>query len=91
MVPDVSPPPFIVTNLTAQPILVGPLTPDPNEPSRLVDPGRGVGFYPGFDVCESMAYVATSTSGEVLAEIPSGCRGHEWMIYGPNNATYTKS
>lgn len=77
-------------NLTGQGIIVGPRDPDPGEPPERVDPGHMTASYPGISVCETKAYVATTLYGELLAEIPSGCQGYTWSIYGLNNFTYTK-
>ena len=54
-----------------------PLEPKLMTPVSVVDAG-----------CESSGWVATTTSGVVLAEIPGACVGRTWTIRGPNDSTY---
>jgi hypothetical protein len=83
---DPLPTDFRVANETNQTIVLQPrgnqtrklpLEPKRMTPVSIVDAG-----------CESSGWVATTTSGVALAEIPGACVGHTWTIRGPNDSTY---
>jgi hypothetical protein len=75
-----------VTNKTQETLIVQPR--NGHETARTVGAGKST-TYPGQPPgCEKAPWVATTLSGDVVAEIPGGCTGHEWTIYGVNNSTY---
>ena len=40
--------------------------------------------------CDSRSWVATSSSGTVVAQIPGACLGYRWTIRGVNDSTYER-
>jgi hypothetical protein len=79
---------FRVENHTGQTLVIGPRVPDPAEPPKTAEPGEIRVFDPKPDGCESRPWVATTGSGDVVAEIPGACREHTWTIRGLNDSTY---
>lgn len=84
---DRAPSEFVVENHTGQTLIVGPDAPGSGTPQR-AKPGDDLWFTPRDDGCDSSPWVATTTSGEVLARIPGACADHRWTIRGPNDSTY---
>ena len=77
---------FRVMNETNQTIV---LQPRGNQTRRLpLEPKEAGPVAVEDEGCESSGWVATTTSGVVLAEIPGACVGHTWTIRGPNDSTY---
>jgi hypothetical protein len=78
---------FWVTNKTQQTIVVKPQLDLDVAPKHAL-PGETVGLVARDEGCEARPWVALTDSGEVLATIPGGCRGHQWAIRGLNDSTY---
>jgi hypothetical protein len=84
--PDSGPDLLWVTNKTQETLIVQPR--NGHETAQTVGVGKST-TYPGQSPgCEKAPWVATTLSGDVVAEIPGACAGHEWTIYGVNNSKY---
>ena len=84
--PDRGPDLLWVTNKTQETLIVQPW--NGHETPVTIPVGKSM-TYPGQPPgCEKAPWVATTLSGDVVAEIPGACAGHEWTIYGVNNSTY---
>lgn len=86
---DILPPRFRVANYTGQTIVIEARTPEGRVSfTQKAESGEAVQFSPGDEGCESSPWVAKAESGEILAQIPGGCKGHIWTIRGLNDSAY---
>lgn len=81
-----SPPTLWVRNASQETLIGEPQ--DHHERPATIPPGVAVPFGGQPPGCESMPWVAKNTSGEVVAEIPGACAGHNWTIKGPDDYIY---
>lgn len=81
---DALPPMFRVANYSGQTIIVEERAPDGGVRfAEKVEPGEVAQFAPRAEGCGSTAWAAKTESGEILAQISGGCKGHIWTIRGP--------
>jgi hypothetical protein len=75
-----------VTNKTQETLIVQPR--NGHETPVTIPVGKSMTYPEQSLGCEKVPWVATTLSGDVVAEIPGACDGHEWTIYGVNSSTY---
>lgn len=84
--PDRGPDLLWVTNKTQETLIVQPR--NGHETPVTIPVGKSMKYPEQPLGCEKAQWVATTLSGDVVAEIPGACAGHEWTIYGVSNSTY---
>jgi hypothetical protein len=84
--PDRGPDRLLVTNKTQETLIVQPR--NGRETPVTIPVGKTMEYAGQAPGCEKAPWVATTLSGDVVAEIPGACEGHTWTIYGVNNSTY---
>ncbi len=83
---DVVEPTFEVMNLTGSPLLLRPL--DGSSFRRDAPPAEIIHLEVSEEGCGSHGWIATTPSGNAVAQVSGGCPGHRWTIRGINDSTY---
>jgi hypothetical protein len=77
-----------VNNLTGERLIITPRD-DPTG-TFYAESGELIHIIVAQKGCDSRSWVATSSSGTVVAQLPGACLEHRWTIRGVNDFTYER-
>ena len=85
---DAAPRLFEVKNLTGERLIITPR--DEPRGKFPAESGELIRIAVEPEGCDSRIWLATSSSGTVVAQVPGACREYRWTIRGVNDSTYEK-